>query len=492
MKLWREPISGKLDYHWMKKPFLLLTLLYALALVALFRADFLYGDDLGRAVTGNHGWLDWSRYVTMALSFLVHMTPLLTDISPLPQLLAVMLMALSGVIVIYTFTGKKEISWPLLAAALPMGLTPWFLQCFSYKFDAPYMAVSVLSSVLPFLWWEKNRKSFLRISFLCLLVMTMTYQAASGIFVIETLFLAFHSWRRGGKGKDIFLWMLSAAAVYGLALLTFKFCLQRPPIDGYVSIEILTPSELPQGLVQNALAYLTTAWLDLNGIEQLFLVAITGLFLVRGVMGSGRNLWLTFPAALLLLAASSVLSYGAYLVLDRPLLDPRGMLGMGIWISFVCISLVAMAEKKGTARWLVFLLAWQLVAGAAAYGDALAAQMKYTDFRINLLVQDLNTLGLTEGREPYHLLGDIGKAPAVRNTEEEYPAAKRLVPSTFSDVDVWSDLHLYIYRDLLPHVDRQHKAEVYRHLPVVLENRYHRIQSDGKDVLITLKESSYE
>ncbi len=487
MKLW------KANYDWAKRPFLWLSLLYLLALLAILRANYYYVDDLGRALMGLRGWLDWSRYVTLGLSVLVQPTVHLTDISPIPQLLAAILMALSGLLVIYTFTGKKEISWPFLAAALPMGLSPWFLACFTYKFDAPYMAVSVLVSVLPFLWWERDEKKFYIASFLCLLAMTMTYQAASGIFVMETVFLAFLSWIRGGNGKSIFLWILRAAMIYVVSLLTFKLFFLRPPIETYISIDVVSPALLPQTFVQNASAYLSIVWQDLNPVTRLFSAATVLFWLLHVRRATKQNRLLTLLAALAFLTVTAVLSYGVYLAFEKPFLSARGLLGMGVWLSFLLISLVAMTEKKGAARWLVLLMAWQLIAGAAAYGNALAEQKRYTDFRVQMVVQDLNTLRLTEDNAiRYHILGDIGKAPLVRNTEEEYPAVKRLIYPTFANGGTWFQFYFYFYHDLALHAEAEGDPLAYTHLPVAVENRYHRIQSDGKDVLISLKASSYE
>ncbi len=483
-------ISGKETYAWMKKPFLWLSLLYVLALLALLRANYYYVDDQGRAILGYHGWQDWSRHVTQVLSFFVSLTPKLTDISPLTQILAVGIMSLAGLLVIYCLTGKKEISWSLLLGALPMGLSPWFLECFTYKFDSPYMALSVFVSVLPFLWWEKDEKKFYIVSFLCLLVMTMTYQAASGIFVIETLFLSFFSWIRGGKGKPIFIWMIRAALVYVAALLTFKVFLLQPPIENYASTEVAPVFNLPHIFLRNTEVYLQTAWQDLNLVAQI-LMAIVVLFWLRYVRKVTKRNWLgSLLTALLLLLATVILSYGAYLVLEKLFLFPRGSFGLGIWFSFVLISLLSMADGKGASKWLALLVAWQLMGGAAAYGNALAEQKRYTDFRVQLVVQDLNTLHLTDDKEiRYHILGDIGKAPLVCSVEREYPAVKRLVASTFAGDDIWRMFYFHFYHDLVSHADMRSAAKTYMNLPAVLENGYHKIQTDGRDVLIVLKPS---
>ena len=498
MKLWNGDSSaslenGKEKYDWAKKPFLWLFLLYTFSLLALLRANYYYVDDLGRALLGIHGWLDWSRYVTEWLSFLVQPTPKLTDVSPLPQLLAVALMALAGLLVIYTFTGKKEIGWPLLLGALPMGLSPWFLECFSYKFDAPYMALAVFMSVVPFLWWGKDERKFYLASFLCLLVMTMTYQAAAGIFVIETLFLAFHAWMSGEKGKSIVLWILRAALIYVVALLIFKIFFLRPPSENYISIDVVPLAAMPATFLTNAMAYLGMAWRDLNWVAQVLAATTFVFWLLHIRKTTKRNRLLTLLLSLFFVSVTVVLSYGPYLVFAKPFLFPRGLLGMGVWFSFMATSLLSMAGERGAAKWLMLLVAWQLMTGAAAYGNALSDQKRYTDFRVQLVVQDLNELRLTDDTTiQYHILGDIGKAPLVRNVECEYPAAARLVYPTFSGKDTWTMFYFYFYHDLALHAEKEGDSKAYTHLPVLLENRYHRIQSDGKDVLIVLKPSSYQ
>lgn len=493
-------ISSEGTYAWMKKPFLWLFLLYILALLALLRADYSYVDDLGRAAWGYRGWLGWSRYSTTALSILVHPTLHVTDLSPLTQILAVGIMSIAGLLVIHTFTGRKEIRWPFLLAALPMGISPWFLECFSYKFDAPYIAVSVLASVVPFLWWQKDRKKFLLSSFVCLLVMTTTYQAASGIFVVETLFLAFLAWMRGEKGREIFSWVCLAAAVYVFALLLFKFGIQKPSEEDYVSITMPPLSGLPAVFLHNAQAYLQVAIGDLNFITQIFSGVAIVFFLLNLRRGTKRNYILTLLAAAAVLFVTLVLSYGAYLVLEKPLFYPRAFFGMGVWFSFVLISLVDLAGRGNPVKWLALLLAWQLIAGATAYGNALAEQKRYTDFRVQLLVQDLNYLHLTSDENiHYYLQGDIGHAPVVRNVENEYPAVKRLVFSTLGDKNIWCCFYFYFYHDLGIHaayaadenagVDNPNSYYDSVTLPVILDNSYHRIERDGNDVVIRLKPS---
>lgn len=140
---------------WVIKPVLEISIIYFIALLSLFRANFNYIDDLGRVAQGYRNWINWSRFISQELSVLINTQKILTDISPLTQLIAILIIALAGVIIIYTFTGKKTVQLSMIAAVVPLGLSPWFLECFSYKFDSPYMALSVLASVIPFIFGRR-------------------------------------------------------------------------------------------------------------------------------------------------------------------------------------------------------------------------------------------------------------------------------------------------------------------------------------------------
>lgn len=162
-----EPVAERCADFWGRsKTFLLcITLIYSIAISAIVRADFLYLDDLGRTLYGYRGWENFSRFSSNILSGILNGGRLLSDISPLTQLLAAVIMGLAASILAYTFSDGGETKPGALFAVIPLALNPYFLECFSYKFDSPFMAVSVLASVLPFLVYDL--KPFLTVSILC-------------------------------------------------------------------------------------------------------------------------------------------------------------------------------------------------------------------------------------------------------------------------------------------------------------------------------------
>lgn len=191
---------------------------------AILRSGVSYIDDAGRACDGYRGWDNFSRYLSNFLSVFIHTDRYLSDISPLPQLIAVMMVSLSGIIVIYLITGRTSISVWLLAAVLPLGLSPYFLACLSYKFDAPYMALSVLASVAPFLLWkEKGRRLvYAAAAASGILAVCTTYQAALGIFPLIAVFISIKRWNDGDEWRKIVKFLLVSMLAYAAGLAVFR------------------------------------------------------------------------------------------------------------------------------------------------------------------------------------------------------------------------------------------------------------------------------
>ncbi|MDE6915592.1 MAG: hypothetical protein K2P39_02175 [Lachnospiraceae bacterium] len=108
------------EYLFMKKAVLVLAMLYVLGISAILRADFKYIDDLGRVRYGYRGWNDFSRYLNECLSVVLHADAYLTDISPLPQLTAVLILAVAGSVVVFVLTGKREFCFWNSIAVLPI------------------------------------------------------------------------------------------------------------------------------------------------------------------------------------------------------------------------------------------------------------------------------------------------------------------------------------------------------------------------------------
>ena len=189
------------------KYILIFSLIYFIALIPLIRANINYKDDLGRI---RYGYRDFGfgRYVSDYLSILLHGSSNISDISPFTTLLAIVIMAIASTIILRILLKEKKIKWYHIAAALPIGMNPYFLECYAYKYDAPYMALSVLFATIPFIFYKKEESNknalFVIVSIICTFLMASSYQASSGIFPIITIILALKIFSNKEEKKEIF------------------------------------------------------------------------------------------------------------------------------------------------------------------------------------------------------------------------------------------------------------------------------------------------
>jgi len=479
----REEIKNRLseiDFRIFLKPFLFMLIVYFLGLISLIRSNFLYIDDVDRAVRGYHGWNGWSRHLSDILSTFVHADTNLADISPLTQFLAVLIMAAGSVLLVYILCGK--ITYKTLLASIPLGLSPYFLENFSYKFDSPYLGLSVLVSIIPFLFTE-TKKAFVFSSIASLLVMCMTYQASSGIYVLIVIMILFNDWNKKRKRSTELLSFGGTAAVsYCTALVIFRVVFMVNGTTGHgVSTSILPFNRFFPGTLTNLKTYISLIYSDFGVAWKIGIAVIILLFIVNAVKRSLHLgiLRLFVPACVLIL--SLAFSFGAYIFLENPLFLPRAFIGFGAFIAITSICLVSYGAKKSLIP--VIALNWCFLAFAFSYGNALYDQNRYTDFRVEILLHDLNILfpDRNSSDPEVRLENYIGFGPFTENIARHYPLIKKLVPSN-------RYYQFYKYMSKYFHwPEGEPWNENISELPVVFNSYYHTIKSDGKYITVILK-----
>lgn len=122
--------------------FVLATGLYVLPLIL---ADFRYIDDNWRALAAGNAWAGYGRLFADWLYQALTFTGAAPDIFPLPLLLATVAMslALTGL----TFHYFAEPTLACCLVPLPLWYNPFLLQNFSYQYDGPSMALSLVAMI---------------------------------------------------------------------------------------------------------------------------------------------------------------------------------------------------------------------------------------------------------------------------------------------------------------------------------------------------------
>lgn len=464
------------------KYFLIMFGIYMLGVFSLIRADVYYIDDLNRSIIGYKEWDNFSRYISWFLSTFMHMDTVLADISPLTQIVAVAFLSFSSLILVWSvreviwkneeskweeseMPNKKRLSVMGLIASIPIGLSPYFLEELSFKYDSPYMAMSVLFSVIPFIFMHHIR-AYVVVSILSLLGMCMTYQASSGVYMILSLFFAFLMFNQSNAGiKKSISFVIVSAISYIIALAIFKLFIMHPFAHDQAGTAMLASSELINGVLKNIKMYLSFLWSDFgwNGIKICFLLLVA-FFIASSIYQAKINKFLSLILAIAVLCIGVVFSYGTYLVLETPLTRPRAFIGIGVFCAALAIYVVSAwrgwAYKKQDLRTasstqtkersmcervffvksavVVGFFSWSLIVFANAYGNALSQQNNVQNFRLTILLNDLvNALpkGVHYKDYMFRIKGWITASPVLENSSKHNPIMKRLV--TITDGKYW-------------------------------------------------------
>jgi hypothetical protein len=464
--------------------------LYTFAIISIIRADFLYIDDLGRAIFGYREWgVSFSRYISDFLAVFIHTDTRITDISPLPQIIAALFIAIASVLLVYIISDGK-VTKTACFLSLPVGLSPYFLECFSYKFDSPYMALSVLASVVPFLFMQ-NYPVFSVVSIISLLIMCMTYQASSGIYIIIVIMLCYKAWSgRRKPGGEIIKFTAVSALSYCVSMIFFRLFLMRN-VDDYVSTKMYPIHELFSGIVNNFISYIKLVNTDFGLTWKILLLILSLTFISTSVFLTKRN---KFAALIILLAAITamcLMSFGVYLALAKPLFAPRGMYGFGVFIACIAVYLSNISKKIILLPTL--LLCWCFFVFSFTYGNALSEQKRYNNFRTEILLHDLSTLFPDRTEEPLlvKLENSEGFAPSIQSISILNPVIRRLIPVNLRSAWMWSYIFLTHYYNFNLQKDenfnlQQDESIEEDGLNEIFSSYYHTIKSDGRKVLIIL------
>ena len=467
-----------------KVPFALLCGLLILGVASILRANYYYLDDWQRVSNGFRGWSNYSRYLSDYLSVLLHTERNLLDLSPFTQILAVVIMALAGFCMLHVFSENKKITGWQIFYVIPFALSPYFLQCYSYKYDAPYMAFSVLVAVLPILF----RKSKLYGCFIMLgtFGMCMTYQASSGIFPMLVLFLMLHLYCNGESMKKC-LWFATVSAFYYLVALIIFNVFMVKELTSYASTTMLTMPTMFTGVANNLKLYIERILYGFKPMWCWLVVGISLFFVFTSVKYSKQNKWSTVFLAISTVICAFVLSYGAYLFLKKPLFSPRALYGFGVWISLLMMP-IAFSNKNYIGKGICLVLCYCFFAFSSEYGNYLALQQDYTKYTAQSISSSISKLYPEENDKQISLAfkGTTKKAPIIEQLPKEHTLLKVLTQNIFANTAYFGHFLINSYLGYETFVFTDKQLELFENLPVLEKTKQFCIYGNEKRILVEI------
>lgn len=479
--------------------FLVIFCVYCLDLFTLVQANFNQTDDIGRVAWGFKGWEDYGRYLSVFLSAFIHGDYILNDISPLPQIIAVLIITTASIIMIKLFSSDDGFSFNHVLAVLPLGLSPYFYDCLSYKFDAPYMALSVLFSVLPLAYIEKKLVIYFVVAFVCTLCMLLTYQAASGIFLLTVCFWLFINWNQGKYYRWCVKRLAASCLAFFFSCTFFKLFLVQER-STYVSTEIANLESIFSTVLQNIRTYSEFLYSDANVFWLViygFLVCLCVFTVVRGTF---RNKAVVLTMTVFLIIGGWILSYGGYLVLKKPLFEPRAMFGFGAYIALVGLMIVRFINRKYIATSILLPLCISYLLFGFACGKAMNEQQKADRLLAEQIINDLSKIPNLDNKHirKMQIKGDGKPTFACARLFTKYPVAERFIRNRMQAGYYYSEFYLYHYYGLpgvkqilcyklIPELNESAPIDD-TILPILNDNSDYTIKANQKEIVVLIKE----
>ena len=459
--------------HW-RTFYVLFALLFLLILFPILRADRYYNDDVARAITGFYGWdINGRPLATLVMRLLQFNLRHLVDISPLPQIGAIVVLSAIGVLI----ARRYRLGSPWLAAlvSFPLGAQPFYLENLSYRFDALGMSLALLFALLPFLACRDDYKGrvFGQISLFASLCL---YQPALSVFLTFALAEWVIAQLDGREPRELLSAMGWRIAQCVVAIVAYKVIVART-IDDWLKQHSATVGStrelwMLKANASNFYGYIAQSfnihWARCAGA--LLLLAGPGPFLaairyIRQRPQTGRVQCLAWLAAGLLIPVLAVLAITLpMLPLRSPVVMPRVFMGVG---ALLCASLVSscllMRAWRLSDHWtLTYAGFWALgmASFAAIYGNALGAQKSFEDRVVAQLSDDLAAIAAKQPIRFILIDGSVGFAPVTLRAAQQFPLIETLVLPYLREADFRTAFYLRYYLRETPELAREPDSQL--------------------------------
>ncbi|MBR2803169.1 glucosyltransferase domain-containing protein [Candidatus Saccharibacteria bacterium] len=487
------------ENRFLVKPFLVMMVIYLVGISAIILAGVHYADDVARTNFGYSGWTGFSRYFSTIMAFGLHADGYLTNIYPLPQILAVVILAVASIMLICIISGKevfkeKPSKWILrIIAVVPLGLSPYMLECLAYQYDAPYMAVSVLFAVMPLLFrncpkWVYGLAIFVGVTVVC-----TSYQAAVGIMPMLVVMVAVKKWSEGETRKkwENVKFVLLSAVVFAVSLLFFQKILMKPR-DAYVSNSLPSIDKLVPEFFGHLGEYFELVFSDFKILWLVIIGVICVGFLVIFVMRTKRNKILASATALMMVVLVFVMAFAFYALLDKPLYATRAMYPFGV--SMAVISVYVVNDYRLFAKIMrvpVVILSWCFLVFAMTFGNALREQDEYRNMLQDMVISDLNEMPIMLDQTPKYIKvsGNLGFSPVILHMPQDYKILDRLLMPSFSEYIPWMATKI-TEQSGLPNLLFNESVDFEgMDLPILKETVFYDILGNDEYILVRFKDN---
>lgn len=419
-----------------QKKFLVILISYLFVTLSIGIVNYPYIDDINRQVTGFTGFGEhYSRYFSEFIAYLFQGSRHLTDTGLTTYLLSAVIMSLTSILILFIFFDGKKVTWMSVLSSVLLGINPWFLEVLSFRFDSPYISLSVLVSIIPFLLYKRRELKYFLLSIVGIFLMCNSYQASSGIYPIMLLSLIYIDLLSDSKfiniAKKLGISILAYAIAMGLYFIEMNFNPQLASRGDNTKIASL--SEMPKAVTTNFRVYFSTLFSQSAKVWILLFFILLLFFIFDSLFDTKISKIKTLIFSLIYLVVGSFLSYGVYAFFAEALSDdrPRYAYGFAFFVGLILILLGNKVTKPlfdYTKVIVLSLFLYYISSFSFTYASTLDYQKDEFERQSVILSKDLGNY-ITQDNNKVYINRLFNDSPTFLNTSRNYPILPALVPS---------------------------------------------------------------
>lgn len=413
-------------------------LIYFVAIYTISIVNFPYIDDIGRKVAGFTSFgIGYSRWGSEFLSWIFQGSRHLTDTGVTNQILTAIILSITSIIALYIFSQDKKISYIAALCSTLIGLNPFFLECIGFRFDSPYMAISVFCCYFPFLFWNK-KNLFILISTTSVFIMCNTYQQSSGIFIVVALSIFIYSVIFNYNLKKNMFSLIRAALSFVLAMC---FYIVETKLNSELSnrgtqVQIASLNDMPKKLIVNSKIYLNEIINNSAKIWIVFYILIIVMFIIVSVLNLRNKNILNIMMVLLYAFIALFLSYGVLLIFEYPLVVQHtryGEYGFGNYLALLMLMMISFVDKKRLFKrfinTILSLFMFYQISFSFTFAAMLDIQKETFEDNAVMLATDLEELLVKNNPSKVYFNRLFAKSAILKNAERNFPVLAKSIPS---------------------------------------------------------------
>ncbi|EMH2819181.1 glucosyltransferase domain-containing protein [Escherichia coli] len=422
------------------------TMLFVLPIII---ANVYYIDDNYRSITGDDAWHIDGRPLSDLLMYIVNGNTHLTDTSPLPTFISIILLSVSGYSFSKRYIGFNHGVIPFTLIPLCIFASPFFIENVVYKFDVLPMCASISLSYLFINVSIANR--FLKLLCLSVIVTCIlsSYQASIN-FLLSLVLCEFLS-RYNNNVKNLFSFIIETMA--SLCIGAFIY------LKIILPIFLITPESSDHPMLEaqniigvaysNSLYYLNLIWISIPESWRYIYLLLFAMSIICAICIAIIKKENGITGLILCLIAglspiiSVLCSFISLSTLSSPLPFPRVMIGFSGTCLFIAMVIFEFTKSfRAKVFYILAIPVWFSFGMYYSYGNALRASSDITDAIFNNIKDDV--FSLTKKEDSVILFhGATPKSKVLLNSIKNYPIIGGLVPDYLTN---WTLPYTYMSR----------------------------------------------